>query len=248
MPSDSWPPGPNAPVLGLSDVHVWRSTLDWSMDNLDRFRAHLSQDERQRAASFYFERHRNHYIAARGILRELLARYLRRAPAEFHFTYSAFGKPSLGGDVRFNVSHSHGLALFAFAATDIGVDVERLRSELAGQEIAQRFFAPEEAVKLSELPPDARVPAFFRCWTRKEAFIKAHGSGLSLPLSKFTVEFCGAPQLLSTAFDPAEAERWRLYALEPGAGHAGAVAARGHHHEVQCFDFTIPEPRPPSRN
>jgi 4'-phosphopantetheinyl transferase len=175
----------------------------------------------------------------------LLSRYLQHAPNEFRFVYTPFGKPSLGATLRFNVSHSHGLALFAFAATEIGVDLERIRPELAGQEIAQRFFAPEEAAALQELPPEQRFNAFFRCWTRKEAFIKAHGKGMSLPLNKFTVEFADSARLLSTAFDPAELDRWSLYGLEPGDEYAGAVAAEGKNHDLKLFDFTTPTPPSP---
>ncbi len=239
MPNDLWLPGPAAPVLAENEVHVWRAQLDRSPAELDRFRAHLSGDELERAASFRFDQHRNRYVAGRGILRELMARYLAKPPTEFVFGYNSHGKPSVGNDLRFNVSHSHELALFAFAHTEIGVDVERSRPELAGQDIAERFFAPEESNVLMTLPLSERTEAFFRCWTRKEAFVKAHGKGLSLPLSQFVVEFTREARLVSTAFDRAEAQRWSLYGLEPRPGYAGALAAEGRGHVVRLF--TIPE-------
>src|SRR5688572_13058173 len=212
--ANAWAHGPAEPGLAQKEVHVWRASLDVPAEAPDALRAHLSPDERERAAAFYFEQARNHYAASRGILRALLSRYLQQPANTFAFTYTSYGKPLLPIDLKFNVSHSYGLALFAFVlGPEVGVDLERIRPEFAGQEIAERFFSADEARTLKEVPTDERARAFFRCWTRKEAFIKAHGTGLSFPLREFTVEFsAGTPaRLLSTPYDPDALHRWGVY-------------------------------------
>ncbi len=240
MASGVWVRGPMEPTLSASEVHVWRASLEVPREQLEALRTLLSPDEHERAAAFYFEEDRSHYVAGRGILRALLARYLGQPANAFRFVYNAYGKPSLPCELNFNISHSYGLALFGFVkGAAIGVDVERIRPEVAGQDIAERFFSAEEAGALMELPAEKRGSAFFRCWTRKEAFIKAHGTGLSLPLREFTVDFkeCGAGRLLSTAFDADARARWSLYGLEPEMDYAGAVAVEGADHLLRLWDW-----------
>ena len=234
LSSTEWLSPPETLALAPKEIHVWRANLDCSAEILDEFRSYLSPDELEKAASFYFEAHRNHYAASRGILRKLLSGYLGKSPAEFAFSYSNFGKPSLANTLRFNLSHSHGLALYAFCPQhELGIDLEKIRPELAGPEIAERFFStPEaEAVKASG------SEAFFRCWTRKEAFVKAHGTGLSLPLNKFTVDIGDNARLLSVEFDPSEMGRWSLYSINPGADYEGALAVEGSNHALRFWNY-----------
>jgi len=220
--------------LGDNDIHIWRAKLDCAPETLNKFSGYLSPDEREKSASFYFEVHRNHYVAGRGILRALLSHYLGKPPADFAFAYSDFGKPSLATDLHFNLSHSHGLALYAFSIQhQLGVDVEKIRPELAGPEIAERFFSPAEAEVVKASGPDA----FFRCWTRKEAFLKAHGKGLSLPLNKFTVDVGENARLLEVEFDPSEMGRWSLYSIQPGTGYEGALAVEGTNHQLSFWEW-----------
>jgi 4'-phosphopantetheinyl transferase len=200
----------------------------------ERLYGTLAEDERQRAARFHFARDRDRFIAARGFLRDVLGRYLRVAPAELRFVYSPYGKPALGAEfdqrLRFNLSHAHKLALCAVTLERaIGVDVEHIRPEFADEDVARRFFSAPEVARLSALPREQYAGAFFNCWTRKEAYIKARGEGLSMPLDRFEVSLVpGEPAALRNTFDdPAEAARWSLQALAPGPGYVGAVAAAG---------------------
>ena len=169
----------------------------------------LAPDEQARAERFIFHKDRTHFVVARGLLRVLLGRYLQRHPQHLHFCYGPHGKPELAPDMGddtlcFNVSHAHGLALYAVTRQrDLGVDVEHVRPGFAEEHIAERFFSPREVAVLRALPVALQSTAFFACWTRKEAFIKARGDGLSLPLDQFDVAFApGEPAaLLYTAWD-----------------------------------------------
>ncbi|HKP10473.1 MAG TPA: 4'-phosphopantetheinyl transferase superfamily protein, partial [Blastocatellia bacterium] len=149
------------------------------------------------------------------------------------FGYSEHGKPSLAGshsgDLRFNVSHSHELALFAFTwGRELGVDIEWIRPEVAGEQIAEQFFSRDEVATLRALPPGRQAEAFFNCWTRKEAYIKARGEGLSLPLHLFDVSLApGEPAALLRAAMSDETTRWTMTALAPGAGYKAALVAEG---------------------
>jgi 4'-phosphopantetheinyl transferase len=210
-----------------------------------RFEATLNDDERARAARFHFQKDRDHFVAGRGFLRALLGWYAGIAPEEVCFSYNSFGKPDLAADagtpsLRFNLAHSHGLALCAVTrARQIGVDVERIRPDFATEEIAGKFFSPREAAKLRELPAELRATAFFDCWTRKEAFIKARGLGMSLPLDQFEVAFTPgeSPAILHARDDPQAASRWTLRGLAPGEGYAGAVLVEGDEWKLECWDW-----------
>jgi 4'-phosphopantetheinyl transferase len=191
----------------------------------------LSADERDRAARFHFERDRRYYCAARGILRILLGGYVKTPPPELNFAYSEKGKPALaspcvGSRLAFNVSHSGDLALLGFTPLrHIGVDIEKIREDFDSAAIARRFFSSQEQIQLSSLPSHQQHQAFFRCWTRKEAFIKAIGEGLSHPLSQFDVTLNDSGTVsLTTRPEAAQAERWWLQSVDAGAGYAAAFA------------------------
>lgn len=241
-----WQPATLPPQLTTDDVHVWRIGLEIDETLLARLRAILADDERRRAERFHFEKDRRHFTAGRGALRIVLARYLARRPEEVRFAYSSYGKPRLmdtdnSSNLRFNLTHSHGLALLAVTrGRDIGVDVERLRDmERDGEPLAERFFSPREAAVLRSLPPELRREAFFHCWTRKEAYIKANGKGLSLPLDQFDVSLHPdePAALLATHHDPPEARRWSLRSLHPGEGFVGALAVEGHSLQLWCGEW-----------
>ena len=217
---------------GSQEVQVWRAFLDQPSLDIARLFELLSDDEQVRARRFRFRRDYVRYIAARAMLRTILGRYLDITPSRLKFLYGARGKPSLaqecGGDsVRFNLSHSQGVALLGITRqVEIGIDIEFIREDFATIEIAQHFFSPGEIATLRTLPPDARARGFFNCWTRKEAFIKARGEGLSLPLDKFEVSLLpGEPaELFRTEFDPEEANRWVLRDLSLDDHYVGALA------------------------
>ncbi len=192
----------------------------------------LSADERVRAERFHFARDRVAFVAARGWLRLVLARYLSCGPDRIAFGYGQDGKPHLvpdegAPDLRFNLSHSGGRAALAVAsAREVGIDLERIRP--VSDDLAARFFAPSEVAGLDALPKAQRLGAFFAVWARKEAYVKALGAGLTVRLDGFEVSHApGAPaEVLAVAADVAEAARWRILDLPPVPGFAGAVAAR----------------------
>jgi 4'-phosphopantetheinyl transferase len=247
QPHPPWQPATHPPPLTAEDVHVWRITLDISDSLLTRLRGTLADDERRRAERFHFEQHRRHFIAGRGALRALLARYLSRRPEEVRFVYSNYGKPALadaanGDPLRFNLTHSHHLALLAVThGREIGVDIEHLRTNLErdGEALAERFFSPREVAVLRSLPLELRREAFFHCWTRKEAYIKAHGQGLSLPLDQFDVTLHPdePAALVATLHDPPQAQRWLMHRLAPGEEYVGALAVEGHDWRIWCGEW-----------
>lgn len=240
MSKGPWNRAPTSLVLDDETVHVWRASLDADAARLHRLARHLSDDERERASQFRAERNRLRYLVAHGLLREILSRYLGAAPSALRFRRQARGKPELDGEpLRFNMSHAGDRALYAVTRRcDVGIDLERVRAELAVMEIARRFFSPREVTALEALPDALRREAFFACWTRKEAFIKATGQGLVTNLSAFAVSLApGEPaQLLHVEGDPGEPSRWTVRAIEPGEGYAGAVVVRGPDMQVACYE------------
>jgi 4'-phosphopantetheinyl transferase len=233
-------------TLRGDEVHVWRARLDGPSARTRELLSALSPDERERAWRFHFTKDRDHFVVARGLLRSILGLYLGREPGQLRFGYGPHGKPYLIGEndqdgLRFNLSHSHGLALLVVArARQVGVDVERVRPDIAGDGIAERFFSPQEVARLRALPAALQAEAFFNCWTRKEAYIKARGEGLSLPLDQFDVSLApGEPAaLLATRIDAEEASRWSLMALAPGPGFAAALAAEGSGWRLKCWQWS----------
>lgn len=230
----AWAPPPSRPELGEDEVHVWRAYLSQTEAARRKLYAMLSEDERARAARFHFAADRESFVVGRGAQRDILGRYLGAEPAAIRFDYSRYGKPSLAGPhhgaLQFNVSNSHRVALYAVARSRrLGVDVELLNARHAGEEIAERFFSAAEVSSLRGLAPGARTAGFFNCWTRKEAYIKALGEGLSHPLHSFAVSLApGSPAALLWADgDPSEPARWTFRELFPGPLYAAAVAVEG---------------------
>jgi 4'-phosphopantetheinyl transferase len=224
--------------LAADQVDVWRVSLAALPD----LKAVLSPNELQRAARFHFAKDSRHFIAARGWLRTLLARYLDTSPASLRFEYGAHGKPALsaGCDLRFNLSHSRDLALLAVAKKrELGIDVEFMKESTAGPEIAERFFSAAEIAELRSLPPKQQRAAFFAGWTRKESYIKATGTGLFATLDRFTVSLAPNDWRVSLRVHDNEREsaRWTLCSLHPGEGYAGALAVEGGGWHLRCFNW-----------
>jgi 4'-phosphopantetheinyl transferase len=222
-------------ALPPDEVHLWRADLEAVAADESRWQRVLSSDESDRAARFHFPRDRQRFVASRAVLRAILAGYLATDPKGLSFSYSQKEKPSLGpadagSDVTFNVSHSGGIALFAFTRRrEIGVDVEQVRRDSDLEAIARRFFSAHEQDQLAALPAEERINAFFRCWTRKECYIKATGDGLSLPLSQFDVSLAAGETnaLLATRPDASEARSWLLREVPAGPGYVAALCVRG---------------------
>jgi 4'-phosphopantetheinyl transferase len=250
MPMTASEQGWNVPsaalMLSSRDVHVWRTSLELSAWHVQRLRQTLTADEISRAERFYFERDRRHFVVARGVLRMILSRYLGLDARQLGFAYSSYGKPALATApardwLRFNLSHSHELALYAITyGREVGIDIEYIHDRIASEEIAAHYFSPHELMGFRALPVSQRRDAFFACWTRKEAYIKARGEGLSLPLDQFDVSLApGEPAaLLRTLGDAHEAARWSLRALSPGVGYAAALVVEGHDWQMTCWQWT----------
>lgn len=229
----AWSAPPDQPVLSFSDVHVWLVSLHQQAVAVRRLAEILSADEGTRAERFRFDEDRRDYIVARGCLRTILGLYLGQAPEKIEFTYGEYGKPGLANStaqLKFNVAHSGALALYAFTLIgEVGVDLEFI-PPITVDEVARRFFSPDEVAGLEQFYGLRRQEAFYRCWTRKEAFVKAKQVGLSLALDQFDVTLDSEPAaLLRTRWDESEAARWSLYNLDVGTDYAGAMAieARG---------------------
>jgi 4'-phosphopantetheinyl transferase len=212
------------------EIHVWHAELDREEKVLGRLESSLSPEENARADRFHFVNDRNRFVVARGLLRELLGKYLQQAPPDLEFSYGQHGKPSLSGrnassGLFFNLSHSAGLVVYAIARErNLGIDVEHVRPESAGEDIAKRFFSACEVNELQTLPPEERVQGFFHCWTRKEAYLKATGMGLQIPLDSFAVSLLpGEPAQFLDGVEP----RWHLAAHHPAEGYVAAVVYNG---------------------
>ncbi len=236
------------PCPATHEIHVWHIALDTGLADLAWRAGALAADERDRAERFRLPRDRARFIVAHSALRAILGHYVGVAPAALVLAHTSTGKPFIQDPpqagamaVVFNLSHSHEAALVAVGrGCAVGVDIERIRPELAEQRIAERFFAPEEVAALRSLPSAAQRQAFFDCWTRKEAFVKARGEGLAFPPNRFTVSLApGEPAALrSVAGDPAEAGRWHLQALTVRPGYAAALAFDGQPRRVVNIYYT----------
>lgn len=240
-----WCKPPAVLRLERDQAQVWRARLDLARAELQNCFRVLTEDERARAARFCFARDRDWFIATRGILRIILSRYLDCDPAQLRFDYNAYGKPALGQNqddaaIEFNLSHSNGLALYAITrARAIGIDLEWINPARAEMAIAERFFSPTEVAILRALPRALQVPAFFNCWTRKEAFVKARGLGLSLPLNAFDVSLMPgmAAMLLRVNGDPDAARDWSLYDLSPAPDFAATLAIEGNDCQIEKWEW-----------
>jgi 4'-phosphopantetheinyl transferase len=231
------------------EVHVWRSRVDWSPEGLAGLKRILSPDERARVDRFLFEKDQRSHLVSRGWLRVLLARYLDMPGDQFGFDYGVHGKPCLRGrgtrsphqaPLQFNVSHSGELVLIALTAgRALGVDVERIRPDTKTVELAERYFSAHERAALAGVGPDLQHDAFFNAWSRKEAYIKAQGTGLSLSLDSFDVTLApgDVAQLIATRPDPAEARRWSMRAFDVAAGYKAAIVVEGSGWTIRFWDW-----------
>jgi 4'-phosphopantetheinyl transferase len=241
----AWLPPPSGVKLRPEEVHLWRAPLDLRGSTLERLYDTLADDEKARAARFRFPEGRARFTAARGVLRDILARYAGVEPASLQFDYQPSGKPFLAvvtgaGGLQFNLSHSKGMGLYGVTlGRPVGVDIERIRQGAEFSRIAERFFTSNEAQALRDCPAHLQAEAFFRCWTRKEAFIKAVGKGFALGLGSFevSIEPGDGDALLGVGDDPAAVERWHLSNVDAPAGFAAAVAVEQRGLAFACWEW-----------
>ncbi len=230
--------------LGADEIHVWRASLNLAPTVLRHLEVTLAPDENSRADRFVFAGDRRSFVAARGILRELLGRYLQRPPSDIDFSYERRGKPvyrdrSVESPIDFNLSHSHGRAVYAIArGRHLGVDVEMVRPAVASEGIAERFFSQRECAELRALPAHSQAEAFFNCWTRKEAYIKARGDGLEIPLNSFDVTLApGAPERFLRGVE----SRWHLVAFAAYEDYPAALVYDGAPCKIHFRSWAEPE-------
>ena len=240
-----WQPADLAPALRHSEVHVWRTALDVPASRAKWLQRTLAPSESARAERFRFEEGRHRYIVARGWLRAVLASYLGVEPNELRFGYGLCGKPRLAeytGEawLRFNLSHSEGYALCAVAqGREVGIDLERIRGDRGYEAMAKLVFSPREISNLEAIPVDKQAEAFHEVWTRKEAFIKATGLGLSLPLKRLDVSFtAGDPSIVLQQQD---GSLWSVLALDSWPGYAAALAVEGWNVRVSGWEYPADE-------
>lgn len=229
-----WSSRPEALPVASDEIHVWAAPLNLPSKELDAYAAALSPDEAAQAERFKFEKHRNRFAAGRGMLREILGRYLQAKPAALRFDCSRNGKPTLTGEfagrgIHFNLSHSEDLALIAVTRIGpVGIDIEFVREIKDMDGLVARFFSRRENELFRKVPSGEKPRAFFNLWTRKEALLKATGEGITRSLSLVEVSFLpGEPaRLLAVSGDGAKAARWSLRDLRPAPGFVGAVAVQ----------------------
>jgi 4'-phosphopantetheinyl transferase len=220
------------------EIHVWHAALDREKEVIVQLESTLSREEKARSDRFHFVNDRNRFVVARGLLRELLGGYLHQAPTGLEFSYGQHGKPSLSGGnassgLSFNLSHSSGLVVYAIARErNLGIDVEHVRPESAGKDIARRYFSAREVNDLRTLPPEARTEGFFHCWTRKEAYLKATGMGLQIPLDSFSVSLLPGK---SAQFLGGVESRWHMAAYHPAEAFVAAVVYDGAPCSIKYF-------------
>ena len=231
----TWHAPPSGLTFPLDRIDVWRVCLVHGDQSEQDLCGILTPDEVARASRFHFQEDRRQYIRGRAMLRMLLSRYLETPPAEIRFQYQNHGKPEIAfphacRDLRFNFSDSGGLGLIGVGSgRTLGVDIERVRPLPDFLDIATRFFSAREVQALLALNENKRQEAFFACWTRKEAFLKATGIGLSYPLceSSVSVDPDGPAELWEVKGDPNAVTHWSLESVRPEAGYMGALAYKG---------------------
>ena len=223
-------------ALGPGEAHLWYVLSDEVRDPalLAAYHALMSPDEAEKQRRFYFEKGRHEYLLTRALARSVLSRYAPVAPKDWSFVRNAHGRPEIAGPaglppLRFNLSNTDGLiACLVLLERDAGVDVEHTGRSGETVKLADRFFAPAEVRALHALPAERQRARFFDCWTLKEAYIKARGMGLAIPLSHFSFEL-DAGERIGIAFDPRledDPEAWRFTLMSPTADHRMATAIR----------------------
>ena len=248
QPDRLWLPPPVDLALSGDEVHVWRASLDQPASREQNLRRTLTARELDRAGRFHLQTDRQRFIVARGLLRAILGRYLDVEPDQLRLGYGICGKPYLASmcglnALKFNLSYSNGLALYAVTrGREIGIDLEHVRPIPEAERIAEQFFSAREKGVLRALPARLKQRAFLTCWTRKEAYIKARGDGLSLRLDRFDVSLmAGEPAVLLSAGDSSqEPSRWSLRELMPGPGYVATLAVEGSDWHLACWQW--PEP------
>lgn len=225
-----------------TELHIWFINLNKTIEVIESLKQFLSENEISKASKFRFEKDKNSSIITRGSLRYLSGKYLKMNPENILFKYGNYGKPDfdIKTDLKFNVSHSGNLAIIGFVLNnDIGVDIEQLKYDFEVMDIVDNYFSQYEIETLKKLPIEEHTKGFYRCWTRKESFIKAKAKGLSFPLDSFSVDIKSdkKTELLETKWDKNEKDLWRLFSFSPMDNYIGAASVKGDIKSVKYFNL-----------
>ncbi len=237
----------NIPIKNLKiendEVHIWLASLNAGRPSTEGLEKILSEDEIKRAEKFYFKKDRNHFVACRCILRNILSLYLDIPAGDIKFSYNTYGKPSVPEKkIFFNLSNSYGLAIYGITCNkEIGIDIEHIPEDFSWEEIVEQFFSKKEIMELYKTPCDMRKKAFFNCWTRKEAYIKAKGMGLSIPLDSFDVSLMpGEPvKLLEVRGKREEKSPWFLKEILINNNYVSALAVEGYNLTFKYWKWNL---------
>ena len=221
-------------------IHLWYIDVGTNLDS--RYYNLLSEDEKIRAGKYRFTQDQYVFITARAVLRILSGHYLQKDPTHIRFKYGAYGKPYFQDEnsLLFNVSHSGSKAIIGFGKhTEIGVDIEKIKDDFDVLDIADKFFSQSETKSLTEITKEEQNRAFFRCWTRKESFIKAKGDGLSLPLDSFSVTLDDdiKVRLIETNWNSREKENWKIFSFVPDDNYIAAVSVQGNVQKIEYWNW-----------
>lgn len=230
------------PLLA-NQAHVWQVNFSKQSDNISFFLNLLSDNEKEKASKFRFKKDQNQFIISRGVLRVLSASYLNTNAKEIEFKYGEYGKPEFdfNCDLKFNISHSGDVGVLGFVLNfDIGVDVEKIKDDFDVLDIVSNYFSQLEIETLKKLPKEKHTEYFYRCWTRKESFIKAKSLGLTFPLDSFSVCINSdkKTELLETKWDDTEKHKWKLFTFSPHQDYISAVSIKGDIKSVEYFNFS----------
>jgi 4'-phosphopantetheinyl transferase len=250
-----WPAPPELLLLENEEVHVWLASLEMALHQVSMLEQLLSADELEKAERFHFQADRDHFIVARGMLRSTLGNYLKMDPDKLTFHYGPNGKPTLAKMtnpemIQFNISHSQGLALCAVAKREVGVDLEYIHADYSFESIAKQFFSQQEVAALNSCPRHLRVNLFFHLWTRKEAYLKAQGLGLSGDMKQYEgLAAAGYAGQISEVNDTSRAKSpWVLMDLAVPPGYAAALVAKGHDLRFKYWQWDNAKPLPTGGN
>lgn len=241
MNNIDWQSQESLTLLLPGEVHLWRADLNLSAPQLELARAIMISDEVARADRMVTDILRNRRVAGQSILRDILSRYLGQAPHDIIFSHGERGKPSIqGSDIQFNMSHTEDIALYAITRSHpIGVDIEAIKTSKYHQGIVESNFSPQELAQYQSLPESEKLEAFFRAWTRKEAYIKAIGLGLYYPLEKFTVDLSsrGENGLISIEGSTERAKNWLSTSFFVGEKFIASIAIEARIHRWLFLDW-----------
>ncbi len=242
IPDYKWKAASNSPSLKNGEIDVWKVDLERDPRDLDSFFQLLSDDEKVRANKYVFARDRGHFIAGRGMLRKIIGGYLDKSPDEIKFSIRHYGKPDLTGeasDLRFNVSHSRGIAVIAVSLKrEIGVDIEFVDPDFDVFSVAKNIFSAEEILRIEALPLNLQTATFFAGWTRKEAFLKAMGDGLSSPEELQTaISFMNGDDVFYRSVENGRIRDWSLTSFEIQENFRAALVVEGNVGTVRFWEI-----------